>query len=219
MAAFPDRAGPGDAGPRDRVRGGARRPRRDAHRRHRRSPQCPNAVLDLLSFPYVLRGALDVQATRITDGMLLAAARRARRSGARGGRRRGQPRLRARALHVRARSTCCRSPSIRASSCAVPPPSRGGPWRRAWRGSPSMPSATRRSLRVRIGTGPRDHAAAHGEGAPGVPARRVPRGAPRDDPPRLQHPRRRGDRAADPARQRGRRSGGPPRTWASMPPA
>ncbi len=34
----------------------------------------PNAVVDLLSFPYVLRGALDVQATRITDGMLLAAA-------------------------------------------------------------------------------------------------------------------------------------------------
>lgn len=34
----------------------------------------PNAVLDLLGFPYILRGALDVQATRITDGMLLAAA-------------------------------------------------------------------------------------------------------------------------------------------------
>jgi malate dehydrogenase (oxaloacetate-decarboxylating)(NADP+) len=35
----------------------------------------PNAVLDLLSFPYIFRGALDVQATRITTGMLLAAAR------------------------------------------------------------------------------------------------------------------------------------------------
>lgn len=34
----------------------------------------PNAVLDLLSFPYILRGALDARATRITDGMLLAAA-------------------------------------------------------------------------------------------------------------------------------------------------
>jgi malate dehydrogenase (oxaloacetate-decarboxylating)(NADP+) len=34
----------------------------------------PNAVVDLLSFPYILRGALDVQATRITPGMLLAAA-------------------------------------------------------------------------------------------------------------------------------------------------
>jgi len=37
--------------------------------------QVPNAIVDLLSFPYVLRGALDVQATRITDGMLLAASR------------------------------------------------------------------------------------------------------------------------------------------------
>jgi malate dehydrogenase (oxaloacetate-decarboxylating)(NADP+) len=35
----------------------------------------PNAVVDFLSFPYVLRGTLDVHATRITDGMLLAAAR------------------------------------------------------------------------------------------------------------------------------------------------
>ncbi|MFC1531787.1 phosphate acyltransferase [Thermodesulfobacteriota bacterium] len=34
----------------------------------------PNAVLDFLSFPYIFRGALDVQATRITEGMLLAAA-------------------------------------------------------------------------------------------------------------------------------------------------
>jgi len=31
--------------------------------------------VDLLSFPYVLRGALDVHATRITTGMLMAAAR------------------------------------------------------------------------------------------------------------------------------------------------
>jgi malate dehydrogenase (oxaloacetate-decarboxylating)(NADP+) len=37
--------------------------------------QHPNAVLDLLSFPYIFRGALDVQATRITPGMLKAAAR------------------------------------------------------------------------------------------------------------------------------------------------
>jgi malate dehydrogenase (oxaloacetate-decarboxylating)(NADP+) len=35
----------------------------------------PNAVLDLLSFPYIFRGALDVQATAITENMLLAAAR------------------------------------------------------------------------------------------------------------------------------------------------
>jgi malate dehydrogenase (oxaloacetate-decarboxylating)(NADP+) len=36
--------------------------------------QCPNAIVDLLSAPFVLRGALDVQATRITEDMLLAAA-------------------------------------------------------------------------------------------------------------------------------------------------
>lgn len=35
--------------------------------------QMPNAIVDHLSVPYVLRGALDVQATRITEGMLLAA--------------------------------------------------------------------------------------------------------------------------------------------------
>ncbi len=37
--------------------------------------QYPNALVDLLSFPYIFRGALDVQATRITEGMLVAAAR------------------------------------------------------------------------------------------------------------------------------------------------
>ena len=37
--------------------------------------QHPNTVSDLLSFPYIFRGALDVHATRITEGMLLAAAR------------------------------------------------------------------------------------------------------------------------------------------------
>jgi len=35
----------------------------------------PNAILDILSFPYILRGALDVHATQITEGMLIAAAR------------------------------------------------------------------------------------------------------------------------------------------------
>ncbi|MBW1779129.1 MAG: NADP-dependent malic enzyme [Deltaproteobacteria bacterium] len=36
--------------------------------------QHPNAILDMLSFPYIFRGALDVQANGITEGMLLAAA-------------------------------------------------------------------------------------------------------------------------------------------------
>lgn len=37
--------------------------------------QNPNAILDNLSFPYILRGALDVQATSITEEMMLAASR------------------------------------------------------------------------------------------------------------------------------------------------
>ncbi len=37
--------------------------------------RCPNAIVDHLSFPYIFRGALDVHAARISDGMLLAAAR------------------------------------------------------------------------------------------------------------------------------------------------
>ncbi len=37
--------------------------------------QDPNAIVDLLSFPYILRGALDVRASSISVGMMLAAAR------------------------------------------------------------------------------------------------------------------------------------------------
>jgi malate dehydrogenase (oxaloacetate-decarboxylating)(NADP+) len=37
--------------------------------------QFPNAVADYLSYPYIFRGALDAHAERITDGMLVAAAR------------------------------------------------------------------------------------------------------------------------------------------------
>jgi malate dehydrogenase (oxaloacetate-decarboxylating)(NADP+) len=35
----------------------------------------PNAIVDHLAFPYIVRGALDVHATRITERMLFAAAR------------------------------------------------------------------------------------------------------------------------------------------------
>jgi malate dehydrogenase (oxaloacetate-decarboxylating)(NADP+) len=35
----------------------------------------PNAIVDLLSSPYVFRGALDARAARITEGMMIAAAR------------------------------------------------------------------------------------------------------------------------------------------------
>lgn len=37
--------------------------------------QYPNAVMDILSFPYIFRGALDVQAGAITENMMLAASR------------------------------------------------------------------------------------------------------------------------------------------------
>jgi len=37
--------------------------------------QYPNAILDILSFPYIFRGALDVQAEAITENMMLAAAK------------------------------------------------------------------------------------------------------------------------------------------------
>jgi malate dehydrogenase (oxaloacetate-decarboxylating)(NADP+) len=35
----------------------------------------PNAIVDLLSFPYIFRGALDARASRISVGMMLSAAR------------------------------------------------------------------------------------------------------------------------------------------------
>jgi malate dehydrogenase (oxaloacetate-decarboxylating)(NADP+) len=38
------------------------------------SARYPNSILDLLSFPYIFRGALDIQAAHITENMLLAAA-------------------------------------------------------------------------------------------------------------------------------------------------
>lgn len=37
--------------------------------------QDPNTIVDLLSFPYIFRGALDVEASRITERMMLSAAR------------------------------------------------------------------------------------------------------------------------------------------------
>ncbi len=39
------------------------------------SGRYPNSILDLLSFPYIFRGALDVQATCITEAMMISAAR------------------------------------------------------------------------------------------------------------------------------------------------
>jgi len=84
--------------------------------------QDPNAVVDLLSFPYIFRGALDVQAARISEGMLLAAAR------ALAGLAREDVIEEVSRAYGYERfsfgpSTSCRSRSIRASSSASPPPS------------------------------------------------------------------------------------------------
>ena len=53
----------------------------------------PNQVNNVLGFPYIFRGALDVRATTINDEMKLAAARGARRARPRGRARRGGRRL------------------------------------------------------------------------------------------------------------------------------
>ena len=53
----------------------------------------PNQVNNVLGFPYIFRGALDVRATTINEEMKVAAARGAGRAGARGRARRGGRRL------------------------------------------------------------------------------------------------------------------------------
>ena len=57
--------------PGDPARGGARgEPRR--HHRHRAGPTIPNQVNNVLCFPFIFRGALDVGATEINDEMQIA---------------------------------------------------------------------------------------------------------------------------------------------------
>ena len=53
----------------------------------------PNQVNNVLGFPYIFRGALDVRATAINMEMKIAGRARARRAGARGRARRGRRRL------------------------------------------------------------------------------------------------------------------------------
>ena len=68
-------AGPraGQPRARDPARGGARRaPRRD--RRDRAARDYPNQVNNVLCFPFIFRGALDVGATTINEAMKVAAA-------------------------------------------------------------------------------------------------------------------------------------------------
>ena len=93
----------------------------------------PNQVNNVLGFPFIFRGALDVRATTINDEMKLAATRRARLAG-----QGGRARFRAAALMASsawnsAASTSSRSRSIRACSSGRRPQWRKPPWRRAWR--------------------------------------------------------------------------------------
>ena len=202
---LPDRLRPGHPGPGDRA---TRRPAAAGATSSSApaSARIPNAIVDLLSFPYIFRGALDVQATRITEGMMLAAARalaelareevREEVSRAYGDEslhlRPGVPAAQAdRPAHPRARvgggGARRRSPEGVAGRRVDAEQLRGEPDRAAR--APAARLMRQLILKARAG----------------APAHRLPGGDERDDPARLQHPRRRGDREPDPARHARRR--------------
>ena len=74
----------------------------------------PNQVNNVLCFPYIFRGALDVGASTINEAMKQAAVERHRRAGARDAVRRGGPRLWRRGAASSARTRSSPRPSIRA---------------------------------------------------------------------------------------------------------
>jgi hypothetical protein len=107
----------------------------------------PNQVNNVLGFPFIFRGALDVRATTINDEMKLAATR-ALASLAK----EDVPDSVLRAYGVErtwssAASTSSPRPSIRACSSGRPPRWRRPPWKPAWRGKAG------RSRPVSRGTG------------------------------------------------------------------
>ena len=115
--------------------------------------QFPNAIVDHLSYPYHLprraRRARRAHHRRHAGGRGAGAGR----PGARGRRRRGEPRLRLRAVQLRARV-----PAAEADRPAHPGRAsrrrwRGRPWRTAWRGSRSTRRPTRRASRSASGPG------------------------------------------------------------------
>ena len=73
----------------------------------------PNQVNNVLGFPYIFRGALDVRASQINDAMKIAAAEALARSGARGRARRGRRRLCRAAADASGRTTSSRRRSTR----------------------------------------------------------------------------------------------------------
>ena len=73
----------------------------------------PNQVNNVLGFPYIFRGALDVRARQVNMEMKIACANALAPAGARGRARRGGRRLSRQAAQVRARNTSSPRPSTR----------------------------------------------------------------------------------------------------------
>ena len=97
----------------------------------------PNQINNVLCFPFIFRGALDVQATTINDAMKIAAAEAHRRAGARGSARSGDGRLPRRAPDVRPRLHHSRAVRSASHLARAGRPSRRPRWIRASRASRS----------------------------------------------------------------------------------
>ena len=103
----------------------------------------PNQVNNVLCFPYIFRGALDVGASTINEAMKQAAVNAIAELAREDAVRRGGPRLWRRGTRSSARTRSSPRPSTRASSCA---------WRRRWRrrrwtaASPRAPSPISRPM-------------------------------------------------------------------------
>ncbi len=96
----------------------------------------PNQVNNVLGFPYIFRGALDVRATTINMEMKLAAVKALAELAQEDVPTKWPPPMKARARALAANTSFLR-PSIRASSASCRPPSRLQRWIRALRASPS----------------------------------------------------------------------------------
>jgi malic enzyme len=145
----------------------------------------PNQINNVLGFPFIFRGALDVRAKAITDGMKLAASH---------------------ALAALAKEDVPDADALR------PPGTHLGGLRRGagrlGRRCGPLPDQGHRGVQVPARAapreGPRDHAGHDHEGE-GLPeANCLSRGRPREDHSRRSLAQRRGDRPSDPPRTKGR---------------
>ena len=170
----------------------------------------PNQVNNVLGFPYIFRGALDVRAKTINMEMKIAAAARARRTRARGRAGRGRRRLSRRAAALRARLH--HSGALR----SAPHPCRADRRRQGGDGLGRRAAADRRSRRLQGATlgAPRSdrrrHAAHHRARAADAQARRLRRGRGGAGHPRRAFLRQSGARHGDSGRPRGARARPPP---------